>query len=300
MMYGSQIELLLKIAKEYSAEQLAEAVSVYRFPEVFYHFAPSRWNLISWFDGWKGKKVLEIGSECGAYTSYLTRQASRVTCLETSALYQEVNEARHKGTTNTVFLTGAMNKLINTNEKYDCILITQAFAKAASYVCHEDQYDMADEFMASQKELLKQASELLTKDGRIILAVDNRMGLKYFAGAKEPNTGEYFGGLEGQSGGHGERAFTSAEMEKIFAQIPNLQVETYYPYPDYRYPKMIYSEHYLPKKGELVQNDLDLDAPNLQLYNVEKAFDMIIDHETFPLFSNSFMYILERNPRRCS
>lgn len=294
MKHASQIELLLKIATEYSQDQLYEAVSTYRFPEVFYHFSPLRWNLISWSADWKDKKVLEIGSECGAYTSYLASQASSVCCLEASEQYQRVNKARHKDKSNVRFLTGNMSEVVYSGERYDRILITQAFSEAATYVCQKTD-GKEGKYMPDQQMLLRQAASLLTENGQLILAVDNRMGLKYFAGTKDAQSGYYFGGIEGINGINGEQNFTAFEMQKIFEAMPDYQVRTYFPYPDYCYPKMIYSDAYLPKKGELVFPGDDLDERSLHLFNLEKAFDLVVEQGLFPVLSNSFMYIIERN-----
>lgn len=44
---------------------------------------------------------------------------------------------------------------------------------------------------------LKILKKRLHPKGHLVLAVDNRFGIKYWAGAMEPHTGRYFDSLEG-------------------------------------------------------------------------------------------------------
>jgi hypothetical protein len=291
---NAKLDLLLKIANEYSEEKMDQAVALYRDPEVFYHFSPMRKNLVSWYDDWKDKKILEIGSECGALTSYFSRQAFNVTCLELLSDYQQVNQLRNRKRENITYITGTITEL--PDEKYDMVFIGAAFAKAALYLPNskEDTTTDGSGTAGAQIALLDSLMKHLNKDGKLILAVENRMGFKYFAGAMEEYSGQYFGGIEGMEGVHGERTFTSAEMQDIFGKFPEYVIRTYYPYPDYCFPMTIYSPQFLPNKGELNLNGNDIARKRLHLFDETKAFDLIVEHGLFPYFSNSYLYIMEK------
>ena len=290
---NAKLDLLLKIANEYSEEAMDRAVSLYRDPEVFYHFSPMRKNLVSWYDDWKDKKILEIGSECGALTSYFSRQAFNVTCLELLSDYQQVNQLRNRRRENITYITGTAAEL--PKERYDRIFIGAAFAKAATYLSRtrEDMPTGGSATADAQIALLQLLFEHLNEDGKLILAVENRMGFKYFAGAMEEYSGQYFGGIEGMEGVNGERTFTPAEMQDIFGTFPEYTIRTYYPYPDYRFPMTIYSPDFLPNKGELNLNGNDIARKRLHLFDETKALDLIVEHGLFPYFSNSYLYIME-------
>ena len=49
-------------------------------------------------------------------------------------------------------------------------------------------------------EFLKLLRSFLKDGGRLLLAIENKMGLKYFAGAKEDHTGVLFDGMNGYPG----------------------------------------------------------------------------------------------------
>ena len=281
----TQVELLLKIASEYSEEEMDQVVSIYRSPEVFYHFSPLRKNLISWYDGWKDKTILEVGSECGALTSYFSGQACKVTCLEQLSDYQTVNRTRNRAHDNIEYVTGKLENL--PNQTYDMIFVGSAFAKACCYI------DAKEEAQAPFS-LLRALSGRLNQAGKMVLAVENRMGYKYFAGAMEEYSGAYFGGIEGKTGAHGERTFTSLEMKDLFGRMSEFEISEYYPYPDYRFPMTIYSPQFLPKKGELNLNGNDIYGKRLHLFDETKGLDLILEHGLFPFFSNSYFYIMEK------
>jgi hypothetical protein len=60
--------------------------------------------------------------------------------------------------------------------------------------------------------------------------------------------------------------------------------------PDYKLPKIIYSDDYLPKTDDL----FDIFSPNFDqdrtvLFNEKEAFKNIIKNNQFPFFANSFL-----------
>ena len=73
-----------------------------------------------------------------------------------------------------------------------------------------------------------------------------------------------------------------------------MKAEFFYPYPDYKFPLMVYSDDYLPKRGELHNNLCNMDRQRLLLFDETRAYDSLVEEGQFPEFSNSFLVILER------
>jgi hypothetical protein len=132
--------------------------------------------------------------------------------------------------------------------------------------------------------------------GRMVIAIENKFGLKYFAGCREDHLGTYFSGLEGYRKGGSARTFTRNGLEKILARTGIDEYEFYYPYPDYKFMTTIYSDKYLPRKGELSNNLRNFDRERLLLFDETSVFDQIIDDGEFPLFSNSYLLIVGKAP----
>ena len=70
-----------------------------------------------------------------------------------------------------------------------------------------------------------------------MIAIENRLGLKYWAGATEDHTGLYFEGLEGYPTTDYVRTFSKPELEALLRQSG--YGLDYYPYPDYKFPERI-------------------------------------------------------------
>ena len=60
----------------------------------------------------------------------------------------------------------------------------------------------------------------------------------------------------------------------------------------YKFPFSVYSDAYLPRKGDLKENICNYDQRRLLLFDESKVFDSIIDNGLFPEFSNSFLVLL--------
>ena len=71
--------------------------------------------------------------------------------------------------------------------------------------------------------------------------------------------------------------------------MPELQF--YYPYPDYKFPSVIYSDECLPKEGELNDNRRNIDRDRYVFFNELSAYNTLIAEGLFQEFSNSFLLI---------
>ena len=165
---------------------------------------------------------------------------------------------------------------------YDYIILIGVFEYGQSYMGTDTPYE---DFMAILK-------KHLSPNGKMIIAIENKFGLKYWAGCKEDHLGTYFSGIEDYPNGGSVRTFTRKGLETIMEanQINNYQF--YYPYPDYKFMSAIYSDSYLPKVGELTTNARNFDRERMQLFDEKNVFDTIIREDLFPLYSNSYLVVI--------
>lgn len=163
--------------------------------------------------------------------------------------------------------------------EYDYLILTEAFEKAGSWFGKEDPYEA----------ILKSCKAHLAPEGHLILAVDNPLGLTFFAGSKDPFTGKYFEGVEGYPNFPGIRGFSQKSLENLVRKAGFLGVRTYYPYPDYHYMTAMYSKEWLPSPGELKGELRNFQEERIQLFQEGKAYDQIIQEGRFPEFSNSYL-----------
>ena len=86
--------------------------------------------------------------------------------------------------------------------------------------------------------------------------------------------GTYFEGVEGYPRTEGVRTFTRPELIRIMEECGYKNYKFYYPYPDYKLPRVIYSDDYLPRLGELNQNICNFDRERLVFLSGQ--FQMIL------------------------
>ena len=68
-------------------------------------------------------------------------------------------------------------------------------------------------------------------------------------------------------------------------------MEFYYPMPDYKLPISIYSQSYLPGKGDLTNTLTAYDYPKYLLLDIGASYDAVCEDGQFENFANSFLVI---------
>lgn len=282
---GPVEEELLEVAKNFREEELNKVIDERNSWPILYHFSHVRQNIVDWLPIKKTEHVLEIGSGCGAITGALARKAGTVTCIELSKMRSTINAYRNQDYDNVNILVGNFQDIEKTlTEKYDYITLIGVFEYSEGYIGTDEPY----------VEMLRRISCHLKPGGKIVIAIENRLGLKYWAGCTEDHVGKYFEGLEGYPETKGVKTFSRKELKDIIAKAGSFNDIFYYPYPDYKFPMTIYSDKYLPKKGELKENALNFDRARVQLFQESKVYDSLIESDLFCEFSNSFLVILEK------
>ena len=171
----------------------------------------------------------------------------------------------------------------NLEEKFDYITLIGVFEYSEGYIGTKEPY----------VEMLRRISRHLKPGGKIVIAIENRLGLKYWAGCTEDHEGTYFEGLEGYPKTKGVKTFSRTELSNIISQAGEFLTSFYYPYPDYKFPMTIYSDEYLPKKGELSHAFANYDRERIFLFDEPRVYDSLIESGLFPEFSNSFLVVAQ-------
>lgn len=281
---GAIEDEMLEIAKNCAPEEYDRVITEKKSWPILYHFSALRENIISWFPLKKTDRVLEIGGGPGAITGALCRSAAEVTCIDLSRKRCLINAYRHRDCENLTFLVGNFQDIEpKLEQKYDLITLIGVLEYAQFSIQGENPFT----------EYLSRIRTHLAPGGRLVIAIENRLGLKYWAGTTEDHTGLYFEGLEGYPTTDYVRTFSKPELEALLRQSGYGKLDFYYPYPDYKFPEQIYSKNRLPKKGELNRNRQNLDRERMQLFSEERVYDSLLESGLFEQFSNSFFVIAE-------
>ncbi len=278
---------ILDIVRSYSPMEYATIIEERASWPILYHLSDQRENIVDWLPMDKTTKVLEIGSGCGAITGNLARRAGRVDCVDLSRRRSLINAYRHDDCDNVVINVGNFTDIEpDLDDDYDYILLIGVFEYGLSYIGGDRPYH---DFL----EILKRH---LNKGGRIAIAIENRYGMKYWAGCAEDHLGTYFSSIECYKDGGGVRTFSRKGLTDICESVGLKELNFYYPYPDYKFMTTLFSDDRLPGKGELCNNDRNFDRDRLKLFDEKAAFDGVLDEEQFPFFSNSYMLVIGSKP----
>lgn len=253
-----------------------------RWP-VTYHLHPSRENLLAWYDFDGTEDVLEIGSGCGALTGLLASRCRSVTCSDISLKRCEINAWKNVVHENIEMHAGNFADLA-ISRRFDVVTLIGVLEYACSYYPAgkgSDPFEM----------LLGAARGFLKPDGVLMVAIENKFGLKYWAGAREDHTGCLYDNLHGYPGPSLVRTFSREELADLLSAAGLPFQEFYYPYPDYKFCQEIYSDARLPRPGELGDPMHNYDQDRVVNFDEAKVFTEVIRAGAFPFFANSFLVL---------
>ena len=278
---GEVEQELLALSEQYTPDQFERLIRERKDWPTLYHFSTMRGNIVDWVPMNGTEKVLEIGAGPGAITSALSPKAGSVTCVELSKVRSLINANRNRERDNITIRVGNFEDIEpNLDTDYDFIFLIGVFEYSALYIHTNDPF----------REELIRIKKHLKKGGRLIIAIENRLGMKYFAGCREDHSGRYFDGIEGYENSPDRiRTFSRQGLEKFLKDCGLFEYQFYYPYPDYKFMTTLYSDLRLPLRGELTENIRNFDRDRLLLFDEKKAFDAVLSEELFPVFSNSYL-----------
>ena len=122
-------------------------------------------------------------------------------------------------------------------------------------------------------EKLKKAKSLIKPNGHLIIAIENKYGMKYWSGEERPDT------------------YSRIQLIGIMRREGFEEKEIYYPIPDFILPSEIYSSKYLPKIGSISANSPSYIKDKVTTFDEPKMFDMVIKDRKFEEYANSFLFI---------
>ena len=268
----------------YPKESYHRLLEQKKSPLFLYHLASMRAHLLEWFPFQGKEHILELGAGAGALTELLAKRGGRVDALEPSVILAKCNAKRNESVPGLRIFAGCLEAAVRQwdaleEESYDVVVLVGTLMDA-SYLMGR---------AATQEETLKLALQYLKPGGTLIVAMENRMGLKYWAGCRDEATGTYFGGIEGTGNETGTGGRTKRELEELLAAAGLEKYRFYYPYPDAQFPTMIYSDEYLPGAGELRINLRNYDADRYLLFDERKVYDTLLREGRYPQYANAFL-----------
>jgi len=276
---GDIEEEILALVKNHTdfTEILAQET---RWP-ILYHLSPERWNLLDWYPFEKAGTLLEIGAGCGALTGLFCRKLKEVVAVELSRKRSEVISERFRNFQNLKILVGNFSEM-DFDGLFDYVTLIGVLEYAKSFIHVPQPYH----------HVLRKAGALLAPGGRLILAIENKYGLKYWAGSREDHTTVLFDGIQGYPD-HGtpHETFSRRELTDLIAHCGFGDIRFYYPHPDYKIPHEIFSDDCLPGIHQTLTEAPNFDRDRLNLFDEKRTFVGLIRNGMYGFFANSFLVI---------
>ncbi len=280
---GEVEDELLGIVRNHAPSEYQQIIEQERSWPIFYHLSRERSNIVEWIPMKGTERVLEVGSGCGAITGMLSGKAAEVTCVDLSRKRSEINAVRNSACSNVTIHVGNFRDIEpDLPANYDFIFLIGVFEYAQGYIGTDQPFE----------NFLRMLYRHLTPGGRIVIAIENRLGLKYFAGCTEDHLGTFFSGIEGYSADSVAATLSRNGLIRLFRSLGIRNYHFYYPYPDYKFMKLLYSDQYLPRSSDLQDNVYNFDTDRLILFNEKRAYEGLIRDGLYPVFANSFEVIL--------
>lgn len=247
------------------------------FYPILYHLSPLRENILNWYPFAEDARILEVGSGCGALTGLLCRSAKEVVSVELSKRRASINYERNKDCANLRIMVGNLNDM-RFDESFDYIVLNGVLEYAMSFTEGEKPYER---FISGLCRFLKPG-------GHFLIAIENRMGLKYFNGAPEDHTGRYFDGINRYPDNDTVRTFSHAELSDLLKDCGLPAQRFYYPYPDYKFPMEIFTDETICTYG-YGRPFANLDEKRGRLFEENSVWRTLAKEKIVAQFANSFL-----------
>ncbi len=276
---------LMQSVKDKSVASLELSQAITDWPSE-YHLSRFRHCLIRPLKLRPGERVLEVGAGCGAITRYLGELGAQVTAVEGSLSRAAITSQRCSDLPNVKVVNDDLVQF-STRERFDWLLLVgvleyaPVFSTAAAPVQH----------------YFSRLKEFLAPHGNLVVAIENKLGLKYFNACGEDHVGAPFFGIQDLYGPKTPRTFGRAELALELRSAGFPFTRFYYPFPDYKLPSVIVSdealhtENFNPAELILRSRARDYTGRPFRLFNEALVYSSLADNGLFAEFANSFLVI---------
>lgn len=223
-----------------------------------------RENILNWYDFKQDATILELNGNYGEITGLLCKRAKKVVSIESSKKYATIIKKRHKDKENLELIVGNFEK-IELPEQFDYVVIVG--------------------MVENLKEALNYAKKHLKEEGTILLAVNNRFGVKAWITTKE----------EAKVVNNQKIAISKERLEQL---LKGMKVEYYYPLPDYKMPNVIYTSKGMPTISNIYR-DLTYKDETVNFKEVDAYREILQNNpEDFKKFANSFLLEISKEQKK--
>lgn len=201
--------------------------------ESFFYTTEIRKNIVNWYPFKHKSRILEIGAGVGSITGALLKNNNSVVSVEGSKRGAEVIYERYKENENLEIYCGNYNQM-EFEEKFDYIVLIGVFEYARVFCGNR-----TESFDIFFRNIIKN----LKPNGKVIIAIENKLGLKYLNGLSEDHFKIPYIGIEDYKSNNKFETFSRNQLRNFFKKY-GYDSKFYGVFPDYKLPSYIFSENY--------------------------------------------------------
>lgn len=168
--------------------------------------------------------------------------------------------------------------------------------------CGMEKYDYiiaihAIENVKSPEGFMKACRERLHAEGKLLLAMDNRLGIRYFCGDRDPFTERNFDGIEnyrragsGKQNEHEGRLWDKATVESALGISGFSMRQCFSVFPDIDTAQLLYAEDYLPEEALSIRCIPMYHYPDTVFLEEQYLYESLIKNGMFHQMANGYLF----------
>ncbi|KWR74839.1 MULTISPECIES: methyltransferase [Pseudomonas] len=257
-----------------------------------YHLSSQRGNVLRPFERQLKGRVLEIGAGCGAISRFLGENGGQILALEGSPRRAAIAASRTRDLENITVLAERFDDF-HCGEQFDAITLIGVLEYASMFSTGD----------TPALNMLSKVRQLLKPDGHLFIAIENQLGLKYFAGAPEDHLGVAMYGIEGRYRPGQPQTFGRHALAELVGRAGFSTLEFLAPFPDYKVPRSIITERGSREPGfdaaALAWQNLRTDPqlPASTHFNLQRTWPTVFDNDLGIDLANSFIVVASPGAR---
>lgn len=245
------------------------------------NFSQLATNCIEWIPIEKNDDILLLDFGYGNYAERIISKCNSL-CLVTGDYNKScILKQRFMHEDNITIMLGYLNDLIEQVQIKFSKIILIGITSNVNLLFENNQY--------SRQQAFEEIKKMLLPMGTMVIIDDNKLGIKYFNGAKQSDEEPYFTQIETSSYSNKQSLLTKKQYSKLLNNIGFGELEFYYPYPDYKYTDSIFSDKCMPSTNDMIYDKYNWERYGFNLFKDSNILKTMINEQLYDEFCNSFI-----------
>lgn len=250
-----------------------------------YHTHPARANIVRALDIPADATVLEIGSGCGPITRYLGETGAQVDSVEPVLPRARVGRERTRDLPNVQVFCGNLED-VPPDPAYDLVVVVGVLEYVGNGGRDLEPY----------LQFLRECRMRLRPGGSLVLAIENKLGVKYLTGTSEDHSGRMNDSIEDYPRGTPARTFSATALFDLVGAV-GFTPRLFGVFPDYKHTRVVLDIEQLDRTSPELNENLPVfpsryaGTRSVRLASEERVWKEFVRDGIAGHFANSLLVI---------